>query len=291
MNIIKKITAAASIIAVAMLSSCSDKGYWDEAPFEQGLSFACATYNETLAPGENEFVIPIQRTVNATEQTVNVTFTPGKNCPTDITIPTQATFAAGSNTANLVIKVANATPPYTYSGTLTVEGDASYAGNTTLTLNCPVDYTWVSLGTGTFYDGFVMAENEYPVEIIKAEGFERYRVLNPYVEFYKTEGKEIYPNATMSVASNGPAYVEFWENETGGLSFNSYATGLYYNDGSNEGAVGAYSWTAFSAASGYNGDSDMWYQPGFAVLSPVYYINGVGGFGQAQYAVQITLPE
>ena len=267
-----------------MLSSCSDKGYWEEAPLEQGLSFACATYNETLSPGENEFVIPIQRTVNATEQTVNVTFTPGANCPADITIPTQATFAAGSNTANLVIKVANATPPYIYSGTLKLDGDASYAGNTTLTLNCPVNYTWVSLGIGTFLDAFVMGDvDPFPVEIQKAEGFERYRVLSPYVQYYATIGAD-----EEWKISDGSSYIEFWENNSGTLSFNAWATGLGI-DGEKDKPINAYPWNAYNL--GFVGDYDIWYQPGVAMFAPAYICVATGNYWLQSPTIQIELPE
>ena len=106
MNVLKKISVAASVIAVATLSSCSDKGYWDEAPLDAGLSFQCSTYNETLSPGANEIVIPLQRSVNAVEETVDITFTPDANCPSDIIVPSQVTFAAGSNSTDIVIKIA-----------------------------------------------------------------------------------------------------------------------------------------------------------------------------------------
>ena len=288
MNIIKKITAVASIIAVATLSSCSDKGYWEGAPTEDAISFQCTTYNETLLPGENEFTLPIHRTVAGGEQTVTVTFTPDEDCPTDITVPSQVTFAAGSNTANLVIKVADANPPYVYGGTLELDGKASYSGNTTLTLNCPVDYNWISLGTGSFYDGFVMGEvDPFPVEIQKAEGFERYRVLNPYVGYYTSGGKE--DNGDW-YSSNGPESIVFWEKENGTLGFNPWFTGLIYQGVKGQN-INAYPWNAFAPSADIADNLDIWYAPGFAVLSPVYYIPNVGSFGQAQFAVQIELPE
>ena len=148
MNVFKKISVAASVIAVATLSSCSDKVYWDEAPLDAGLSFQCSSYNETLSPGANEIVIPLQRSVNAVEETVDITFTPDANCPSDIIVPSQVTFAAGSNSTDIVIKIENATPPYSYTGKLQFSGDTSYSGISALTLNCPVSYTWFSLGTG-----------------------------------------------------------------------------------------------------------------------------------------------
>lgn len=289
MNIYKKISAAATIFAVAMMSSCSDKGYWDEAPLEPGLSFQCATYTETLGPGANEFVIPITRSVFSNEETVNITFTPAQTCPTDISVPSSVTFPAGSNTAEIKVTIANATPPYTYAGTLKFDGNASYSGVAAVSINCPVDYTWVSIGTGGYYDAFVMdnVEDMYSVEILKAEGFERYRVISPYKEYYATAGPESWEDW---IGSTGPAYVEFWENEAGTLSFKSFATGLNYDGVSGDG-INAYAWNEqqWYAA---NGDYDVWYQPGLAVLSPIYFIPTIsGGFGQVQFAIQIALPE
>lgn len=290
MNVFKKISVAASILAVATLSSCSDKGYWDQAPAEQGLSFQSANYNETIAPGANEIVIPLRRSINTTDETVNITFTPGAKCPADITVPTQAVFKAGSNTADLVITVADAQVATSYSGTIAFEGDPSYSGISEIKLNCPVDYNWISLGTGTFYDMFVMSnvEEGYPVEIRKADGYERYRVVAPYKAYYASaEGKEEWGDW---IASSGPDNLDFWETSDGKLTYNSFATGLLY-DGPGGTAIGAYNWAAFGAGSGYTGDDDRWYSPGFAVLSPVYYVNGVGGWGQIQYSIQIELPE
>lgn len=289
MKIYKKISVAASILAVAALSSCSDKGYWEEAPMEQAYYFTNATCNETLAPGANELVIPIERIYTSTSESINVTFTPGKDCPSDITVQSPVTFEAGSNTANVIVKIGNAVPPYTYDGTLTFDANKSYSGISEVTFNCPVAYTWTSLGKGAFIDAWVMdnAEDMFEVEILKADGFERYRVIEPYKEYYTTIGPASWEDW---ISTTGPDYIEFWENASGKLSFNSYATGLLYQ-ATNGQPIGAYSWTAFGEGSGYTGDNDMWYEPGYAVLSPVYYINGVGGFGQQKYAVQIALPE
>lgn len=289
MNIYKKISVAASILAVAALSSCSDKGYWDEAPSEQAYYFTKASYEATLSPGANEIVIPVERIYTSASETLDVVFTPGTDCPSDISVASPVTFEAGSNTANVVVKIADAVPPFTYTGKLTFKGNESYSGISAVSFNCPVAYTWTSIGKGQFIDAFVMnnAEAMYQVEILKADGFERYRVVEPYKEYYTTIGPASWENW---IASTGPEYVEFWENESGTLSFKSYMTGLNYQATSGQ-PIGAYSWTAFGEDSGYTGDNDIWAEPGYAVLSPVYYINGVGGFGQQKYAVQIALPE
>lgn len=286
MNIYKKISAAASIIAFASLVSCSDKGYWDEAPLEDGYSFQCAQYNQTLAPGANEIVIPIDRTINTADQSVSITFTPAEGCPTDITVPSQVTFPAGSNTANIVIQIADAVPPFTYAGTLKFQGDPSYSGISELAIKCPVSYTWTSIGTGKFLDAWVMGEAEpFSVEILKADGFNRWRVLNPYAAYYKSDaGKTDWENW---IATSGPAHIEFWEVEDGSLMFNAYYTGLLYQATDGQ-TINAYPYSAFdNGVAGY----DIWYEPGFAVFSPIYYIPGVGGFGQQQYALQVQLPK
>lgn len=277
---------SATLIMAAMISSCSDKGYWEEAPREPGYSFDCSQYTESLSPGAQEIKITLNRSVNTSDASVNVTFTPGSNCPSDITVESPVVFAAGSNTAEVIVKIADAQPPYTYSGKLTFDGEASYAGISSCDLKMPVSYTWTSIGTGQFLDAWVMdnATSMYDVEILKADGFERYRVLNPYKEYYETIGSASWDNW---IATTGPAYVEFWEVADGTLSFTAYNSGLIYQAVAGQN-IGVYPYSAFtSGVAGY----DIWYSKGLAVLSPIYYVNGVGGWGQQQFAIQIYLPE
>lgn len=283
MKILNKIGIAAALAVTALISSCSDKGYWDEAPLEQAYSFNAANYTENLKPGPQDIRIALHRSDNSGAESVDVTFTPGQGCPSDITVESPVTFAAGSSTAEVTIHIADANPPYTYSGTLEFSGKASYSGIAKCTLRMPVNYTWVSIGTGKFYDGFVMDDQMFDVEILQAEGFQRYRVMNPYKEFYESGGAEDYGDM---YGSNGSSYIEFWQTSNDQLMFNAWSTGLLYQ-GSKEQPINAYPWNALSSGvEGY----DIWAEPGTALLSPIYYIPNVGGFGQQQYAVQIELP-
>lgn len=283
MKILNKIGIAAALAVTALISSCSDKGYWDEAPLEQAYSFNAANYTENLKPGPQDIKIALHRSDNSGAESVDVTFTPGQGCPSDITVESPVTFAAGSSTAEVTIHIADANPPYTYSGTLEFSGKASYSGIAKCTLKMPVNYTWVSIGTGKFYDGFVMDDQMFDVEILQAEGFQRYRVMNPYKEFYESGGAENYGDM---YGSNGSSYIEFWQTSNDQLMFNAWSTGLLYQ-GSKEQPINAYPWNALSSGvEGY----DIWAEPGTALLSPIYYIPGVGSFGQQQYAVQIELP-
>lgn len=286
MKITNKIGIAASMILAAMISSCSDKGYWEEAPSQQGISFESEQYNADLAPGPQEIALVLHRSETGTEQSVNVTFTPTGSCPSDITVESPVVFKAGSNTANVIVKIADAQPPYTYTGVVKADAKASYAGVVECTLKMPVSYTWSSIGIGAFYDAFVMdgATAMYDVEIMKAEGFERYRVMNPYVEYYETLGEEMYGDWW---GSNGPSYIEFWELSNGTLMFNAFYSGLNYQ-GAEDQPINVYPYSSFTTGvAGY----DVWYQKGYALLSPFYYIPNVGSFGQQQYAIQIILPE
>lgn len=258
------------------MSSCSDKGYWEEAPLEQGLTFQCASYNETLAPGAAEIVIPVRRTITTGEETVNITFTPGAKCPSDITVPSQVKFEAGSNTAEIIINISNATPPNTYSGTLKFEGTPSYAGISTLTLSCPVNYVWVSLGKGIFIDQWALATDddvlETEVEIMQAEGFQRWRVMQPY-----TKGMtEDFGDWGDWRTGKYPAYIEFYEISSNGqtlLTWNAFNIGLNYKAVSSQ-PIGVYP----PSALGQSMENCRWYKPGYACLSPYYYNNGVGGW-------------
>lgn len=290
-----KIYASIAVLASLAMASCSEGKYWD-SPSNPGEVYAFAKPAETVTLGGTDevpatFDVVVGRNNKGASVTVPVTFAANSN---SMTGASEVTFEAGSATAVYKINIApdlQIGTTYTATVTLPQPTDSltvAKAENRTFTLNVSKNYIWSSIGKGKFFDAWVMdnATEEYTVEIMKADGFNRYRVMSPYKEYYSTLGPASWENW---IGSTGPSYIEFWENANGKLSFNSYNTGLYYQAVSSQ-PIGAYSWSAFSGGS-YTGDYDVWYAPGFAVLSPVYYINGVGGYGQQVYAVQITLPE
>ena len=282
--------------AVLVLGSCSEGQYWTE-PADKGqvIAFVKPAETITLAATDNmeSFTVKVNRSQTAGNLDVPVTFT--TKAAGVLSGPANVSFKSGENVADYTISIGNLVPGESYSATVEVavpEGTITHpdARNLKYTFTISKTLSWTSLGMGTYFDGWVMegAEAPYPVEIQKVDGMERYRAVNPYKEYYTTIGPE-YNGDWLPEGTTGPQYVEFWENESGTLSFNSFATGLNY-DGDPAQGIGAYSWTAFAEGSGYTGDYDIWYEPGFAVLSPIYYIPGVGGFGQAQFAIQIELP-
>lgn len=282
--------------AVLVLGSCSEGQYWTE-PADKGqvIAFVKPAETITLAASDNmeSFTVKVNRSQTAGDLNVPVTFT--TKAEGVLSGPASVEFKSGENVADYNIAIGNLVPGESYSATIEVavpEGTITHpdARNLKYTFTISKTLSWISLGMGTYYDGWVMdgVEEPYPAEIQKVDGMERYRVVNPYKEYYTTIGPEAYGDWLPSGAT-GPQYVEFWENEDGSLSFRSFATGLNYEGVDGQG-IGAYSWDAFTAASGYTGEYDMWYEPGFAVFSPVYYIPGLGGFGQVQFSIQIELP-
>lgn len=281
-------------VALISLASCSEGQYWTE-PADKGqvIAFVKPAETITLAATDNmdSFTVKVNRSQTAGDLDVPVTFT--TKATEVLSGPASVSFKNGENVADYTISIGQLIPGDSYSATIEVavpEGTITHpdARNLKYTFTISKTLSWSSLGMGSFLDAWVMdnAEAPYSVEIMKADGLDRYRVMNPYKEYFTTIGPESWGDW---IATTGPQYIEFWENAAGTLSFNSFATGLNYEGVDGQG-IGAYSWTAFAEGSGYTGDFDVWYQPGFAVLSPVYYIPGLGGFGQIQYALQIELP-
>ena len=160
-----------------------------------------------------------------------------------------------------------------------------YSNTEKLTVNVNVEYNWQSLGNGTFTDNFFGFYSE--PEILKAEGFDRYRVMAP-CEAYRTDPANA---ADDWIASWSAEYIELWV-EDGYVFWNEWFTGQNY-DGDAEQPIYAWHPSAFSSLN----DPEFW---GFSKfvdsktiqLAPYYYIDGVGGWNYTQRdgVVVITLP-
>ncbi len=290
-NIKNALVAAA---AVFVLGSCSEGQYWTE-PTDAGqvVAFVKPAETITLAASDNmdSFTVKVNRSQTAGDLDYPVKFT--TKAEGVLSGPASVSFKSGENVADYTISIGDLVPGNNYTATIEVavpEGTITHPDSSNLkyTFTISKTLTWTSIGMGSFLDAWVMdnAEAPYSVEIMKVEGMERYRVMNPYKEYYSTIGPDSWGD---QIAGTGPQYIEFWENEAGTLSWNSYATGINWEADPSQG-IGAYTWTAFNESAGFTGEYDIWYEPGFAVLAPIYYIPGVGSFGQQPYAVQIGLP-
>lgn len=160
-----------------------------------------------------------------------------------------------------------------------------YTNNEVLTVNVNVDYNWLSLGNGTFTDKFFGFYSE--PEILKAEGFDRYRVMAP-CEAYRTDPA----NASDDwIASWSAEYIELWV-EDGFVFWDAWFTGQNY-DGDPKSPIYAYHPSDFSSLN----DPEFWTFSKFVdsktiQLAPYYYVDGMGGWNYTQKddIVTITLP-
>lgn len=271
-------------IMLGTLTSCSDKGYWKEyVPEGTEYSFEQPKLEIETTDANTDITIKVVRSTKKGESTVGLT---ADKVSEGLTIPASVTFADGENVASVTVTLANAVPGSPYKATIGFEKDVvtSPSANTTVALSVSMSYNWVSLGTGQFMDQFILGGKYYNVEIQQAEGFGRYRVIKPYDEGMATDDGEWEDWRTGEY----PAYIEFWESGDQ-LTWNPWNTGIIYQANPGDYIV-AYPGNYFNGATTAN---NVWYKPGYAILSPYYYIDDVGGWNYTGNAgvVQIILPE
>lgn len=286
-----KFPILAIMAVVTMFAACSDDGYWDGYD-EKGdvYSLSQSTLNVTCTPGAVDSVITVQVIRNHANGDVTL--------PLDVTvgqdgafaIPSEVTFANGSKTADINIAVNPDLTPGSYTASVAFSDSlVSVSGNAVCDITLTVSYNWVSMGTGQFFDGFMLGNNYYNVEIMEAEGFERYRVMRPYNEGMNADHGEWADWRTGKY----PEYIEFWtaaDGET--IDFTPFNSGILYEATAGQ-AIGVYPYYYFSSTVG-NGAFTCWYDEAhtYACISPYYYISGVGGWNYTTKfgCIQIILP-
>jgi len=255
----------------------------------QGISFATTTLRAiSVSATDPEFEVPIYRSNTQGEYSGTLTATGLINGEAaDCFTVTGFTFNDGEAESSVTVNVADLEIGKVLALTLafTDSLNMGYSGNHQLKVNVNVEYNWVSLGNGTFTDNFFGFYSE--PEILKAEGFDRYRVMAP-CEAYRTDPA----NASDTwIASWSAEYIEFWV-EDGYVIFNEWFTGQNY-DGDSSSPIYAYHPSAFSSLN----DPAYWTHSVFTdsktvQLAPYYYIDGLGGWNYTQKdgVVIITLP-
>ncbi len=138
---------------------------------------------------------------------------------------------------------------------------------------------WVSLGVGQFFDTFAyMAIID--VEVLKAEGFNNYRIINPY------------PAEVMSQDSwyGGPRAeeIEFWVTSGGTVAWDAFWY-IGWNYQATDGQpIKAYLPSALSASLAADDALSRFITEKIVEFNPYFYIDGLGGFGE--YPVYLSLP-
>lgn len=285
MKYIKSLFSILMLLSLCVFTSCEqeNEGVIYDAN-NQGLSFTFNTF-EFSAPANNPVIsVPVYRAVADEAYTSSITVStsaPG------VTAPSSVSFAAGEQETTIDINLGSELGVGVIA-TITItlnEADASVGGVAETEISAYKEYVFESLGMGTFQDNWALG-GTYSVEIQKAQGFDRYRVIDPYKEGLTNDDGE-WEN-WIAMGTRCP-YIEFWETGEGNLIlFNNFALGINYQAVASQ-PIRAYHASSFSGTNpAFSKKVDnKTYQ-----LAPYYYINGVGGWNntEADGVIVITLP-
>ena len=209
------------------------------------------------------------------------------------TYKSSVTFAAGESIANVVLDISAMEVGNQYAGSVSF-ADSTQVNVNTATFTCNFKlakaYTWTSLGEGEWFDQLALKSSDsygiQKVEVLKAEGFERYRIMNPYAntdQLTAAWGAEC-------VGGMKDSYIEFWVLEDGvHVAWDGwwYPGLLYSGEGTD---IKAYYPSALSSSLATDDAKSMFLDEKVVGFYPYWYIDGLGGFG-AKYLCALALPE
>ena len=169
--------------------------------------------NITVSPADPTFTVDLVRANADSESSGTIVLTATVDeVPLAGCTVSDYTFAAGENMTKVTVNVSPLEIGKELNITLTLDNtNEPVSGSNTVSVTVNKDYNWVSLGTGTFADVLAFTEKPYNVEIQKADGFDRYRVMKPYEQGLKNDdggwGNAIYAHhpsdfAGISLANN-----------------------------------------------------------------------------------------
>ena len=279
-----------AIVAAALFTSCNKdvEGAIYSNQSNAGVSFTASTLSAVEVPASNPvFDVEIVRgnTVGAATGTLTASLVANKAEVPGVTV-SSFSFADGQNSTTVSVNISPLEVGVAGSLTLTIaDADASVGGVKSATMKVSKAYEWKSLGKGQFYDNFFGMTSQ--PEILKAEGFDRYRVIEPCEDF---RAEAIAGGDTWAAASSAP-FIELWV-EDGLVFWEDWFTGQNYDGDKTQPIMACHpsGWSSMSTA-------DFWQFSKFLdektiQLAPYYYIDGVGGWNYTQKngVVYIVLP-
>lgn len=183
-NILKSILALSAIFSVASCNVDNIGTLYQHEGSDNGVSFtqSSVSYSE-LAASMTSLVVTLGRAASDAAQTVNIAST----LPEGIVVPTSVSFAAGQGAADLVLDLSGMAVGKAYKGTISLATESDYNDLAISSVNVTLQkaYSWSHYGTVKITDDIVTAafgvDNvTWEVEADKADGFEVYRLLDPY---------------------------------------------------------------------------------------------------------------
>ena len=257
---------------MAMLTSCNKDNEGAIYNSDNGaVSFTSTNLGSvTVLPNEPTFEVEIVRGNTSNDLSGKITsFSLFVKSSLEGVTVSDYSFKAGENKTTVKVDVTTLAIGDVLTVNLKIDdSQVSIGGNASTTIKVNKAYNWISLGTGTFTDNFCIGDIAYNVEIQKAEGFDRWRVIAPYDESIKNDDGG---NGDWLAGEAAP-YIEFWLTDEGYVDYNPFFTGLNYSANSGN-PIYSYSPVAFGIDPKYNKFID----DKTIHLSPYYYIPALGG--------------
>ena len=289
MKYLNKITILLSFLALGLFTACDDEQKGAEYTGE-GVTFSSGSLTSVVvSPNDPTFTVDIFRTNASGSLSGNVSITATLADKNKTPLPgctvSGYTFGDGETKSAVTVNVDPLAIGVELNVTLNIEGDdIAVSGTNKTTVVVSKDYNWQLLGKGTYTDNWSSGVT-YDVDIYKAEGFDRYRVMDPYTESLKNDDGEFGNWISLSTVTPN---VTFWTTTDGMVSFTPFSMGLNYEGDSSQ-AIYAYPPSAFqNLPLTFN----KWVDDKTVQLAPYYYIKNLGGWNytKADGVIVITLP-
>lgn len=287
-RIVKSILGIAALSFLAASCDVSQIGtIYTPSTDNQGVTFAQTVATDIeISPAQSIFNVDINRSTADAAITVNLKV---EGFPEEIEIPSSVSFEAGNFQASIPINVSNLPIGVQAKGKISLATETDYdagAAISTISVTIKKAYIWNSIGKGQFFDSFaLMASNEdlgiVDVEILKADGFDRYRIMSPYSDAGVTA-------AEWAAGGERSPYIEFWVADNGeNLVWDWWKPGiLYEGDGTD---IKAYFPSALSANYAASDAQSLILEEKVYQFMPYWYIDDLGGFG-AKYPCFLAFP-
>lgn len=200
------------------------------------------------------------------------------------------TFAAGASSADVVLDISAMQIGSQYSGKISFADSSQVNINTTnfsCTFKLAKAYTWVSLGEGQWFDQLSLQSTTsagiQKVEVLKADGFDRYRIMGPY------NNTEQITAAGWEAGGVKSPYIEFWILEDGShVAWDSWwYPGILYDGEGTE--IKAYYPSALNSSLATENEKSCFIAEKVVGFYPYWYIDGLGGFG-TKFPCLLSLP-
>lgn len=265
--------------------------------FYQTYSSAEAQFGDATAGN----TVKVVRSTTEGDVTLPITITPepgGHNTVEGVTV-TPAVFKDGESEATVTWEVSNPVAPAVYTGYLTIDADVvSPSGDAKCNFYLTGPYKWDPMeGKGWIQpmgDGLIYLSGWYEVSFMKADGCQRWRVLEPMKECAPVADAQFQAwgwDGWSASAGAGAPYLEFYEieyeDDSIEISFEPFSSGISASGKLIYGVPGNFTGTVAGTKinAGGNLKGNYWKEDKFLQLG-VFWT----GWYYTSDGVQITMP-